>query len=256
MVGGRLQRYRASGSVTVTVGGTPTTTTTNYLTDTNNPTGYTQVLEEHTSGTAPNMSYIIGLSVVAQTNASGTTSYLMPDALGSTRLVVDPSGTITVRYQYDAYGNVLGVALGLLSPPATEILYNGQFFVLATLQYNLRARIWLDVPAKLVVSQKFNSLAIQELREILRAPLRSRLGNPWSCVLIESCSNHPAHSASVLFFVFEFRIRVSTPPPLISGSVDKDHEPKALRYQDLWRTYPPIKPLITGSVDEWRKFKI
>src|SRR5207245_11354965 len=69
--------YRASGSVTVTVGGgSPTTTNTNYLTDTNNPTGYTQVFEEHTGGsTAPSMSYIVGLSVMGQTPVSGGTSY-------------------------------------------------------------------------------------------------------------------------------------------------------------------------------------
>ncbi len=131
--------YRAYGSVTVN----GTTTTTNYLTDTNNPTGYSQVLEEHTGGSsAPSMSYIIGLAVVGQTNGTGATSYFMPDGQGSTRLVVDPSGTISVRYQYDAYGNVLGVALGVLTPPATEILYTGQYFVVALLQYNLRARFY------------------------------------------------------------------------------------------------------------------
>ncbi len=115
--------YRAQGNVTVTVGnGSPTTTVTNYLTDTMNPTGYTQVLEEHIgNSSAPSMSYILGLAVVAQTNASGATSYLMPDALGSTRLLVDPTATIIARYQYDAYGNMVGQTLGVLSPPATEI---------------------------------------------------------------------------------------------------------------------------------------
>ena len=85
--------YRAQGTVTVN-NGTPTVT--NYLTDTMNPTGYTQVLEEHLGASStPNMSYIIGLAVVGQTNSSNATSYLMPDALGSTHLVVDASGAIS-----------------------------------------------------------------------------------------------------------------------------------------------------------------
>jgi RHS repeat-associated protein len=147
--------YRAYGSVTVN-NGTPTNT--NYLTDAMNPTGYTQVLEEHVGGSStPSMSYIIGLAVVAQTNSTGSTSYLMPDALGSTRLVVDPIGTITVRYQYDAYGNVLGVALGVLSPPATEILYTGQFFIVATLQYYLRARTYMPMTARFTTMDSLTS---------------------------------------------------------------------------------------------------
>jgi RHS repeat-associated protein len=146
--------YRAQGTVIIN-NGTPTVT--NYLTDTMNPTGYTQVLEEHLgNSSSPNMSYIIGLDVVAQTNPSGTTSYLMPDALGSTRLVIDPTGTITARYQYDAYGNVLGTALGVLNPPATEILYTGQFFVVATLQYYLRARMYAPMTARFTTMDSFS----------------------------------------------------------------------------------------------------
>jgi RHS repeat-associated protein len=135
--------YRASGSVTVTVGGTPTTTNTNYLTDTNNPTGYTQVFEEHVGGSSsPSMSYIIGLAVLAQTNASGATSYLMVDAQGSTRQLTDSSGNITARFAFDAYGNLVYVAVGVLNPPATKILYVGQLFDVALQLYVLRARLF------------------------------------------------------------------------------------------------------------------
>jgi RHS repeat-associated protein len=157
--------YRAYGNVTVTIGsGSPTTTNTNYLTDTNNPTGYTQVLEEHVGGSSsPSMSYIIGLAVLAQTSGSGSTSYLMPDAQGSTRLVVDPTGTIIARYQYDAYGNVLGTALGVLSPPVTEILYTGQFFVVATLQYYLRARIYMPMTARFTTMDSYRGRRIDPL---------------------------------------------------------------------------------------------
>src|SRR5262249_682463 len=112
-------------------------------TDTNNPTGYTQVLEEHVGGSsAPSMSYIMGLSVVAQTNASGATSYLMVDAQGSTRQLTDSSGTITARFAFDAYGNLLYVTVGVLNQPAKKILYTGQQFDPVLLQYYLRARFY------------------------------------------------------------------------------------------------------------------
>src|SRR5207249_1256832 len=65
-----------------------TRTVTGYLNDLGNFTGYSQVLEEHTNGsTTPSMSYLLGVSVLGQTNGSGITNWLMPDAQGSTRLL-------------------------------------------------------------------------------------------------------------------------------------------------------------------------
>jgi RHS repeat-associated protein len=134
--------YRASGNITVTVGGTPTTTNTKYLTDLMNPTGFSQVLEENTGGTGPSMSYIIGLSLLAQTNASGATSYLLPDAQGSTRQLTDSSGNITARFAFDAWGVYLYAPIGVLNQPGTKILYTGQQFDPVLLQYYLRARFY------------------------------------------------------------------------------------------------------------------
>jgi len=123
----------------VTVNGSRTIT--GYLNDPDNPTGYTQVLEEHTTGTStPTVSYLPGLAVFGQTNQIGATTYLMPDGQGSTRLLTDGSGTITTRFGYDAYGSALGITLGAISPPATRILYGGQQFDLTLQQYYLRAR--------------------------------------------------------------------------------------------------------------------
>ena len=68
----------------VTVNGTRTVT--GYLNDRDNFTGYSQVLEEHTNGSAaPGMSYVAGLALLGQTTGTGTVSYFLPDGLGSTR---------------------------------------------------------------------------------------------------------------------------------------------------------------------------
>jgi len=132
--------YRAQGTVIIN-NGTPTIT--NYLTDTMNPTGYTQVLEEHTNGSSsPSTSYVIGEAVIAQANSAGVTIYLLPDGLGSTRLVADASGNVTTRFAYDAFGMVLGTSLGVLNVPVTRILFVGQQFDPGLLKYNLRARIY------------------------------------------------------------------------------------------------------------------
>jgi RHS repeat-associated protein len=135
---------RAQAVVTTTIGnGSPSTTSTQYLLDPNNPTGFSQVLEEHTNAApSPSLSYLIGLGVFGQTNGSGTTSYLMPDGQVNTRLLTDSSGNITARYAFDAYGNLLFIPIGVLTPPATKILFTGQQLDPNLLRYYLRARYY------------------------------------------------------------------------------------------------------------------
>lgn len=78
-----------------------------FLPNAQNPTGFTQVLEERPGGGgAPDVTYAIGLSVLGQT-APGDAShmnYLVPDGLGSTRQLVDASGSVTEGYSFDAWG--------------------------------------------------------------------------------------------------------------------------------------------------------
>jgi RHS repeat-associated protein len=142
---------RARNVVTTTVGGgSPTTSTTQYLTDRLNPTGYTQVLEEQVNGASvPNISYLVGLTVLGQTSGSGLTTYLMPDGTGTTRLVVGPTALIQSRYAYDAYGNVLGNTIGIVNPPTTRILYDGEQFDTALQSYYLRARLYDPLTGRL-----------------------------------------------------------------------------------------------------------
>src|SRR6266849_5704375 len=51
-----------------------------------------------------------------------TTTILLPDGQGSTRLLTDIVGTILARYAYDVYGGLLGAPVGVLNIPATSRL--------------------------------------------------------------------------------------------------------------------------------------
>ncbi len=83
--------------------------TTKYLVDTNNPTGYAQVVEELRGGSVTRR-YTFGHSLISQTqviNNAWQTSFYDYDGHGSTRLLTDAAGTVTDTYDYDAFGNLL-----------------------------------------------------------------------------------------------------------------------------------------------------
>jgi YD repeat-containing protein len=85
------------------------TTTTYYLTDDKNPTGYAQPLEQRSSPTsAASMTYILGDHAIGQVDGSGNVSYYLTDGHGSTRVVINSSGAVTATYNYDAFGTPEG----------------------------------------------------------------------------------------------------------------------------------------------------
>jgi YD repeat-containing protein len=95
------------------------TTTTFYLTDDNNPTGYAQPLEQRSSSTsAASMTYILGDHALGQVDGSGNISYYLTDGHGSTRVVTDGSGNVTATYNYDAFGTPEG-----FTPSATMPIF-------------------------------------------------------------------------------------------------------------------------------------
>jgi RHS repeat-associated protein len=100
--------YDGDGNrVKKTVGGT----TTYYLVDDRNPSGYAQVVEEWTTASSTtNLSrlYNYGLDLISQQQMpGGTISYYGTDGHGSTRFLANTSGVITDTYTYDAYGNLI-----------------------------------------------------------------------------------------------------------------------------------------------------
>jgi RHS repeat-associated protein len=110
--------------------------TTFYVVDDRNPSGYAQVLEELTSAGALIRAYAYGLSLISQREAGGTVYYFGADGHGSTRLLLDGTGAVNQTFTYDAYGTLIA-SKGL---PATAYLYCGEQFDSDLGMYYLRAR--------------------------------------------------------------------------------------------------------------------
>jgi RHS repeat-associated protein len=114
--------------------------------DANNPSGSAQVLQESaTLGGTPTLTYTLGASVFAQTNPTGTSTYLLPDGRGSIRLTTDSNGNLTGRYDYDAFGNALNFNP---ASAATKYLYEDQQYDSTLGQYYMRARDYIPALAR------------------------------------------------------------------------------------------------------------
>jgi RHS repeat-associated protein len=109
--------------------------TTRYVVDTADPSGLAQVLVERDGSGTPQTSYVHGHGLVSADRSAGT-AYVHPDALGSTRLLTDASGTVTDTFDYDAYGNDAGTT----GSTPIEHRFAGQQQDPATGLYYMRAR--------------------------------------------------------------------------------------------------------------------
>jgi RHS repeat-associated protein len=106
---------------------TATGTTTYYLLDDRNPSGYVQVLEEWTAtGGTTNLNrvYNYGMGLISQQAPLSSTNYFIFDGHGSTRILVDLGGSVNNVFTYDAYGTL--IASNMTSQ--TTYLYCGQQF--------------------------------------------------------------------------------------------------------------------------------
>lgn len=121
------------------------TTTTLYVVDNQNPSGYSQVLEEKSSSgtpaaaTLPTRTFALGLDVIGQNDSSGT-RFLLYDGHGSTRALASSTTGLVVSgqvYTYDAYGNLINFT----GTPQTSLLYSGEQTDTTGLQY-LRSRFY------------------------------------------------------------------------------------------------------------------
>jgi RHS repeat-associated protein len=83
--------------------------TTKYLVDTNNLTGYAQVVEEIRGGSVQRR-YTYGHDLISQTQIIDNewkSSWYGYDGHGSVRFLTDTNGGITDTYDYDAFGNLI-----------------------------------------------------------------------------------------------------------------------------------------------------
>jgi RHS repeat-associated protein len=121
------------------VGKTVAGVTTNYLVDTNNPTGYAQVVEELQNGNVTR-SYTYGHDLISQRcpvpTANCSLSFYGYDGHGNVRLLTDAAGAVTDTYDYDAFGNLISQ----VGNTANDYLYAGEQFDPNLGFYYLRAR--------------------------------------------------------------------------------------------------------------------
>jgi len=115
-------------------------TTTYYLLDDRNPSGYVQVLEEWTSTGTPTLSkiYNYGYALISQRQPGVSTNYFVFDGHGSTRVPADLGGNVVNAFAFDAWGNLIASN----AAPQTVYLYSGQQFDTDLNQYYLRKRLF------------------------------------------------------------------------------------------------------------------
>jgi len=158
-------KYDAFGnrvSKAVTTAGV--TTTTQYLVDNLNPTGYAQVLDELTGpigSAAVSRTYTYGLQRISQVQITGNVlSYYQYDGGGSVRQLTSSTGQVTDSYEYDAFGN----SFTKQGATPNNYLYRGEQFDSDLGLYYLRARYYNPATG----------------RFMSRDPLNGRLGDPAS----------------------------------------------------------------------------
>jgi RHS repeat-associated protein len=118
------------------------TSTTTFLVDTNNLTGYAQVVEERTSilsGVTLKV-YTYGNQLISQAttlnNQPSVLSYYAFDGHSNVRELTGAAGSVTDHYDYDAFGNLLSNS----GTTSNAYLYCSEQFDSDLGLYNLRAR--------------------------------------------------------------------------------------------------------------------
>jgi RHS repeat-associated protein len=127
--------YDGDGNrVSETVGGT----TTKFLVDDLNPTGYQQIIDELVNGSVAR-TYAYGLERISENqliNATWTPSFYGYDGHGNVRFLTNSAGTITDSYDDDAFGMPIRTS----GTTANQYRYGGERSDSSIGLYDLRAR--------------------------------------------------------------------------------------------------------------------
>jgi RHS repeat-associated protein len=122
--------------------------TTAYLVDTQNPTGYAQVIDELVNGSVTR-TYAFGLQRISQNQLiSGvwTPGFYGYDAHGSVRFLTSAASTVTDTYRYDAFGNLIAST----GSTPNNYRFSGEPFDPALGMYQMRARWYRQATGRFV----------------------------------------------------------------------------------------------------------
>ena len=114
--------------------------TTKFLVNTQNPTGYSQVLDELVSGSVTK-TYAYGLQRISENQLIGSTwtpGFYGYDGHGNVRFTTSTAGTVGNTYQFDAFG----MPVASTGTIANTYLYSGERFDSSLNLYQLRARYY------------------------------------------------------------------------------------------------------------------
>ena len=126
-------------------------TITSYAVDTS--LAYASVVEEY-SGTTLAARYDYGDDLVRMDRGSGVYYYLY-DGLGSTRQLVNTSGSVTDTWGYSAFGELASHTSTQATPTVNPFLFNAQQFDGASGDYYLRARYYDQSNGRFVSQDPF-----------------------------------------------------------------------------------------------------
>ncbi len=174
--------------------------TTHFLVATVNPTGWPQVVEEHT-GTNPGTvtrRYTYGADLISQsrTNSSAwDTDFFLTDGLGSTRALLNSSGGISDTYTYDAFGNLLTAASSGTTP--NHYRYTGEQWEnelgLSGNRADLRYVQRMLRHARLNTTEIYTHVNIRNLIEVHRRTHPAKLPEPPSGACQPADRGHTLH---------------------------------------------------------------
>lgn len=120
--------------------------TTYYIWDSENPTGYPQVVEEIENNQVVRR-YGYGLFLETIDIKNGTEFerfYVIRDGTNSVRMLLDSTGNVSAQYDYDAFGNLLSVTNANTLTVGNPYQFHSEYRDTATGLIYLRAR-WYDV---------------------------------------------------------------------------------------------------------------
>jgi RHS repeat-associated protein len=144
-------KYDAFGNrVSKAVAVAGVTTTTQYLVDDLNPTGYPQVVDELVGpigSAAVQRTYTYGLQRISQDqyiSGAWLLSYYQYDGGGSVRQLTNSAGQVTDSYEYDAFGN----SFTKTGTTPNNYLYRGEQYDPDLGLYYLRARYYNPVTGR------------------------------------------------------------------------------------------------------------